>query len=511
MDILYAAAAFAVLMIVFSTAVTGLTESYLRITSIRAKVLARSVLRFLRTDPTIERFQKDIVDTIVPKSLEDKIKNVDVDETLKGIDRLIVLASFENNARNLAGAAQEAEQKLKNSKANNQKAKLTEQAKAAEAEAVKATRALETAQRKLPEPKRASALDPADTSGPVSANDSLPRLLAYNGLTENQSLNTSYGFAHAFLTGVRNKVTALTGFKDDVKRVEKLSTYSFLQRLAQTDIGKEIAKSGEEAALRSLTMGFERYVAASNEVFRKHAQTTTMILSILFAFAVNVDAFRVFNHLADNPQLSQALIDKGEEYAEANQVALTKFEAQLSSLEGTIDAVDPTEAEVKTALDEVKSAINEARDAATSGTDLREELTEAKDLPIGWDTYPYGQEATCVVDGEITCKSYTNTGFLGLVGWVFGTLLAGFLIGLGGPFWYKVFSSLSALLQVVRGLQGNARKEAIEAETSDEQAASQQLVDVVAMGDGVKDGDLMKIFQDSTGLPPSDFGAQNAP
>ena len=45
-----------------------------------------------------------------------------------------------------------------------------------------------------------------------------------------------------------------------------------------------------------------------------------------------------------------------------------------------------------------------------------------------------------------------------IVGWLLSVLLAGLLIGLGGPFWFNVFRKLGALAGMVRGMQTPAQQ-----------------------------------------------------
>ena len=45
-----------------------------------------------------------------------------------------------------------------------------------------------------------------------------------------------------------------------------------------------------------------------------------------------------------------------------------------------------------------------------------------------------------------------------LLKWFLAVLLAGLLIGLGGPFWFDTFRKLSALTSIVRGLQTPVQK-----------------------------------------------------
>ncbi|MEL6519923.1 MAG: hypothetical protein AAFQ66_03110, partial [Pseudomonadota bacterium] len=80
--------------------------------------------------------------------------------------------------------------------------------------------------------------------------------------------------------------------------IDRLSTYGFFQRLARTEIGEGILEDVEKqgkaavaATLRAIIMQYERYVATSNELFRKRSQAMTMVIAVVFAFGANVEAF----------------------------------------------------------------------------------------------------------------------------------------------------------------------------------------------------------------------------
>ncbi|MEM6826289.1 MAG: hypothetical protein AAF566_14375 [Pseudomonadota bacterium] len=396
MNVLLAAMAFAVMMIIFSTLVTGLTETYLRLTAKRPRVLADSVLEFLRNDPNVRAHVK----------------------------RLLVAAP----------AAVEAP----------------------------------------PQGADAHQKDPAE------------KILedVRDALTENKALPQAGGIVEKW----RN-FRSLFVRDQGIDRVDTLTTYSFLQRLAPTDLGKAVAKAGNEYVLRALTMGFERYVAASNEIFRKHAQAVTMVLSILLAYGINIDGVRLFQHFLENPEASEALIGEAEEIQAANQEALKDLKAALDDLvdENATGAIEePPDPETDGAFDDLIEAINETQRSVS-------ELTRERGLPIGFDYYPYGDE-DCPL-GRDDC------GHVAFFQWVLYTLFAGVLIGLGGPFWYRVFSALSHVAQLLRAVRGDVRQETISDTDgdTDQQVASKSLINAM-QNDPPEDLKLMKFFRAAAGL-----------
>ena len=505
MTILSAAAAFAVLMIVFSTAITGLTEGYLRITSARSKFLASSVLRFLKEDPTVLRFARQSAEHGAPTWFESVVNRVNAGKLLTGVDQTAIRAlaalrhsDLETQARDAENAAISARELADKAAGNGDDAQLQQAAANAE-KAAENARLAERQARNLARKATSQPSDIAPTTESVLVEGAYDAqvLEAFDTLTLNQTLGKPISWFHWLARLLR----ALIPGAKEATRVERLSTYSFIQRLAKTDVGLEIARSGEELALRTLTMSFERYVAASNEVFRKHAQATTMVLSIAFAFAFNIDAIRLFQHLQQNPQFSAALIERGENaearFTAANDRLVAVLEALPAPGPDTAPDDDSNQADVTQSISDLRT------DLETVAADI-DGLAVDLDLPIGWQLYPFSPRS-CLLD--LVRQNCPGGGAerAAFVPWLLGTLLGGVLIGLGGPFWYRVFASLSHLVQVLRSIRGEPRQEGIEKDNTTEQPASQEMVRTVLGGEDIEDGALMAMFQASTGRSPGEF------
>jgi hypothetical protein len=64
-------------------------------------------------------------------------------------------------------------------------------------------------------------------------------------------------------------------------------------------------------------------------------------------------------------------------------------------------------------------------------------------------------------------------GWPATINWLVVTFFSGLLIGLGGPFWFNVFSKLSQVLQIARSLRDTFRpKRAAEEKSAEEKAAA---------------------------------------
>ncbi|MBM7066734.1 hypothetical protein [Actibacterium sp. 188UL27-1] len=380
MHLIEAALAFAVLMIIFSTAVSGLTESYLRITAVRPSALMQMLQQFVREDPW----------------MADQLKQAGakIDEETKKFDQ--------------------ATQEMFNT--------------------------------------------------------------IITKLTENP--------ARADHGSWSNLATLLT--RDGARHIDRLSTYGFFQRLARTKIGDVIRNNAQDKSaeiLRSIIMGYERYVATSNEIFRKRSQAITMGLSIVVAFALNVDAGRIFQHLVDTPETRAQLIAEASDLAAENDAALARVADLLDMLEqeGQLAPDNPLALGEGNTVEE-----NEVIAAADRLHTTLERLDRDGTLPLGYGNMPplcfLNTTDERVVDGSGTPPSGSaadrsgecTTGG-GLVLWFVSVLLTGLLIGLGGPFWYQFYSGLAALVQLPRG--SKARSELIKDDETANQRGSRPLVD----------------------------------
>lgn len=259
-------------------------------------------------------------------------------------------------------------------------------------------------------------------------------------------------------------------------RIDGLTTLAFAERLARTDVGKVIQAKLQDALDETVTdfcRSFERFGRASSEVFRKWAQLVSIIVGILLALGLNIDAGRLVTTLVEEPNLRADLVAQSDASATANAKALENLATVQALQEQGVFEADEFEA--------IKAKT----------TALFKEMSAAKQigLPIGWSYFPYclpakdagaaaakrnaampapadvskpllgvnGADgymncATLQADTESEASRFSSEGLVDLARWFFMTCLAGVLIGLGGPFWFRVFTSLSQLMQVLRML-----------------------------------------------------------
>lgn len=231
------------------------------------------------------------------------------------------------------------------------------------------------------------------------------------------------------------------------KRVDALSIVAFAERLGRTDVGQAMLEMGAEAVeplIKDFTRSFERFGRAASEVFRTKAKQVAIVVGIVLAFGANIDAGRLFTTLMQNPDLRTGLIEQGDE-------AIKQYREALDELEKFQRQIDEEELPPGDQSKEIKKKLAEMEDGLAA--------LKGQGLPIGHVFFPYCIEKT---NGDPECVDANPDDVLAIVGtqqitgdhlrWFALTVTAGVLMGLGGPFWFRVFSSLSQLFQVLRAV-----------------------------------------------------------
>jgi hypothetical protein len=267
-------------------------------------------------------------------------------------------------------------------------------------------------------------------------------------LTRNPVATTSSGTANG---KSRGKLLALIGtvwkgiantFAPD--RVAGMSAMEFMERFAGTQIGKTLATEAGDyvsTAINDLAQKFDRFGAGASQLFYHKARAISVGVSIVLAFAINVDAVRLFQSYLHDQPLRQRVIEKQEQFGE-----------KMRDTNATLEKVksDPKAKDAQSELDAIKKGL---ADVQTGIGDLR-----TLGVPIGHDYYPWC-EGKKEKGGfkDSACKSQPTSFYEPLEtsegwSWFGSVLLAGLLIGLGAPFWFDLASGLSKSLGVLKSL-----------------------------------------------------------
>ena len=252
-----------------------------------------------------------------------------------------------------------------------------------------------------------------------------------------------------------------------IEKIDELTAYSFLQRLAKSDMSETIRTLTDDQLnnyLANITRTYERYMAASSEFYRKKSHILTVFAAMSLALVFNVPAARVYMHLMDNPESRAELINKADQAIEQNEAAeqsLRRFweeQEKRASGEGEEAARTPEE------LDEEEKRIAQQIAALRGSLDA---LRTDTGLPIGPSMWPYCFGDAAAANVECAEEAIAEKTWLDLAYWLFNVVLAGVLIGLGGPFWAKVYTRLA---QFAGRAPGGGNPELVSAEAGDRAA-----------------------------------------
>lgn len=257
-------------------------------------------------------------------------------------------------------------------------------------------------------------------------------------------------------------------------QLASMTMMEFADRLADTAVGKAIARGGSEFvdnAINDLAQKFERFGAASSQRFQDHARFWCVLTSILLAFVANVDAVRVFQELLNDGQLTSGII---AQYGAAVEDGAQRPQDLKESLELMTQLRDQNvidDADLKAYQDNIATAqlkVTELRDTGLpitveswpfcmgvlgdTGRSKRADSNLAT-APTAAPAKPADRKCAAVTQvtsmkgvTEISGRIFSGAGAI----WFVSVVLAGVLIGLGAPFWFDLARGLTRSAQIMR-------------------------------------------------------------
>ncbi len=239
---------------------------------------------------------------------------------------------------------------------------------------------------------------------------------------------------------------------------DRLTTRQFIEQFAQTEAGKRLRQERDNATsaiISELAYEFERYGEAATAYFERRAMVFSVLVAMVMALTLNVDAIRLYSALASDSTLSDKVI---------TQVDVSRLEqAYLARM-----AAAETAAEQAAAVEVFEEVMARLRRDAQQLDGLA--------LPIGRAHFPYcagvgsgvgadtvpladprcasvtqqdvgsGLKAWLISAGEVLQRVGTRDG----LGWLLSALLAGGMIGLGAPFWFKTYRYIAAFIPGIK-------------------------------------------------------------
>ena len=251
------------------------------------------------------------------------------------------------------------------------------------------------------------------------------------------------------------------------RRLDELGVQAFMERLGGTPYGASIVNAavaaGDQAltaALKDVSQKFEAFGREASAYFESRARLVSVIIGILLAIAVNVNAFTLFTTFMRNPDVAQAVIEKRE----AADKSYLQLQQRTRQVQESPASAPPIGGAASKAVPE-SGAKGASDDPEKMLQDARKKVDDAvKDLKgVG---VPIGREGDVF---ESIRSSVTNAREL------LGLLLGGLLVGLGAPFWYRLVQGLMSLRSMLRGRSTGAGPggDALQPASRAERAVSQ--------------------------------------
>jgi len=238
-------------------------------------------------------------------------------------------------------------------------------------------------------------------------------------------------------------VKAIMSRTVNAERLMSLTTLEFIERLAETSVGQSLINESKRRGkqytddfLKDLASKYEDIGQSATDYFARRARATSVFVAIALACALNVNVVHLFQTLLTDKNIRQSWIEKGEKVAkhmEEQEAEFKKIQAQTLE-QPEVDANSQLKS-IKDNTKQFQSAVSSLRDSG---------------LPVGWRTAPWYTSKWGNADR-------LNKSIL-FFQWFMAVLMAGLLIGLGGPFWFDIFKKLSVLTSAMRGLQTPVQK-----------------------------------------------------
>jgi len=221
-------------------------------------------------------------------------------------------------------------------------------------------------------------------------------------------------------TAFVKKMTALMGGS------HTLSTIEFIRRLADTQIGRNLARRADseiDALIDDLTERYEDFGRRANLLFRRWSQVVNVVLSVIMALVLNINVVILIRTFYENEPLARTIAGQAEQ-------AMTVYQVQADLLKEAQGKVDSIPMDVDSEMTKLKQRIQELNKAAEEAKSLG--------LPVGWSKDKFFNA------DDIKPLDWGM--------WFLTTLLTGLLIGLGGPFWFDILKKLSVVSQLAGAL-----------------------------------------------------------
>ena len=160
------------------------------------------------------------------------------------------------------------------------------------------------------------------------------------------------------------------------RRLGSLSLTAFMERLGGSEYGAQLVTQastagdkGIEWVLKDVAQKFDAFGAEASEYFESRARLLSVIVGFVLAFAINVNAIALFETFMKRPDITQAVIARGESVTKSYE----NLQKQVDTLNASAQAATTEEA---------RASVQRAADEATAAV----ESLQSVGVPIGWNT-----------------------------------------------------------------------------------------------------------------------------
>ncbi|MEM7327696.1 MAG: hypothetical protein AAF437_03080 [Pseudomonadota bacterium] len=266
-------------------------------------------------------------------------------------------------------------------------------------------------------------------------------------------------------------------------RRQKMSTLQFIESLAETKEGAALAnhQPGQlREALTTAAYQYERLGETQSEYFQSRAKLISVIVGMVVAVFINFDAITVYKELSTNAALSSRLtLAMDQEKLNLVQKVAGADGTELESSSLMTPAIQQAAGDLRalgipigrkmfphcegyshTPTDRSYSNVRNRAEAvvATEYFDTRCGKSRQQTVNQTWalSFADFLQKERATPTGYVDTAGYWfryRGHRIGAIGnnlqsflmWALGIVVAGGLLGLGAPFWFKIFNRLSAM------------------------------------------------------------------
>lgn len=266
-------------------------------------------------------------------------------------------------------------------------------------------------------------------------------------------------------------------------RRQKLSTLQFIESLAETKEGAALARHEPGSLREALTTAayqYERLGETQSEYFQSRAKLLSVIVGLVVAVFINFDAITVYKELSTNAALSSRLtLAMDQEKLNLVQKVAGADDTELESSSLMTPAIQQAAGDLRalgipigrkmfphcegyshTPTDQVMVSNSSQAEAvvATEYFDRRcgksRQQTVNQTWALSFEDFLKMESASPsgVMDTAGYWISYRGhrvaaigNNLQSFLMWALGVIVAGGLLGLGAPFWFKIFNRLSAI------------------------------------------------------------------